>query len=195
MTRITPRSLALPALAGLAMSLLSTLPAGAHGGAGATAIDGALHPLLGLDHLLLLVGVGAAASRDGRLLPAALVGALLGGVIGAFGGALPAGETLAALSVSALGLWLLLRGRLAPASPLLQPLAGALVAASMAIHALLHGQPAHGQPFWWIGASLSAVGVVGLSFALLRRAGARTIGGLALLLALGGLALALLPQA
>jgi len=189
------RSLAVAGSAGFGLSLLSLLPAGAHQLAGLGLIDGALHPLTGLDHLLLLVGVGAAASRDGRLLPAALVGALLGGVIGAFGGALPAGETLAALSVSALGLWLLLRGRLAPASPLLQPLAGALVAASMAIHALLHGQPAHGQPFWWIGASLSAVGVVGLSFALLRRAGARTIGGLALLLALGGLALALLPQA
>ena len=50
------------AAAGLALSLLSTLPAGAHGLASAGLAAGASHPLLGLDHLLLLLGVGGAAA-------------------------------------------------------------------------------------------------------------------------------------
>lgn len=187
------RSLALAGSAGLGLSLLSALPAQAHGLAGADVAAGALHPLGGLDHLLLLVGVGAAAAKlEARLLPAALGGALLGGVVGAYGGGLPAAETLAALSVSLLGLLLLLQ-RLQSVQRLLRPLAGVVVTVAMAIHALLHGQVAHGQPLWWIGAAVSAMAVVSLSFLLLRGAGKRTIGALALLLGLGGLALALVP--
>lgn len=187
------RSLTLAGSAGLGLSLLSALPGQAHGLAGADVAAGALHPLGGLDHLLLLVGVGAAAAKlEARLLPAALVGALLGGVVGAYGGGLPAAETLAALSVSVLGLLLLLQ-RLPSVQRLLRPLAGVVVTVAMAIHALLHGQVAHGQPLWWIGAAVSAMAVVSLSFLLLRRAGSRAIGALALLLGLGGLALALVP--
>jgi len=188
------RSLTLAGSAGLGLSLLSALPGQAHGLAGADVAAGALHPLGGLDHLLLLVGVGAAAAKlEARLLPAALVGALLGGVVGAYGGGLPAAETLAALSVSVLGLLLLLLQRLPSVQRLLRPLAGVVVTVAMAIHALLHGQVAHGQPLWWIGAAVSAMAVVSLSFLLLRRAGSRAIGALALLLGLGGLALALVP--
>ena len=62
MTSTTLRQLAPAAAAGLALSLLSTLPAGAHGLAGAGLAAGASHPLLGLDHLLLLLGVGGAAA-------------------------------------------------------------------------------------------------------------------------------------
>ena len=58
MTSNLSRSLLLSSAAGLSLSLLSALPASAHGGADAGLIGGALHPLLGIDHLLLLVGVG-----------------------------------------------------------------------------------------------------------------------------------------
>lgn len=190
----TFRSLALAGSAGFGLSLLSALPSQAHGLAAAGMAAGALHPLGGLDHLLLLVGVGAAAAKiDGRLLPAALLGALLGGLIGGLGGSLPSAELLAAISVSALGLLLLLHRRLRPGQALLRPLAGAVVASAMAIHALLHGQASHGQPLWWFGASLSALAVVSLSCLLLRRASSRVVVGLGLLLGIGGMGLALLP--
>ncbi len=190
MTRITPRSLALPALAGLAMSLLSTLPAGAHGGAGATAIDGALHPLLGLDHLLLLVGVGLSAARFGpQQLLLALGGGLLGSLMGSVGGQLPAAESLAALAVSGLGVVLLLSLRRAAAQPLL----GAVLAAGMAIHGLLHGQESSGTPGWWLGALLSTGAVVGASWVVGRQLNPRLLqAGAAALVLLGG-ALCLAP--
>ena len=190
MTRITPRSLALPALAGLAMSLLSTLPAGAHGGAGATAIDGALHPLLGLDHLLLLVGVGLSAARFGpQQLLLALGGGLLGSLLGSIGGQLPAAESLAALAVSGLGVVLLLSLRRAAAQPLLGP----VLAAGMAIHGLLHGQESSGTPGWWLGALLSTGAVVGASWVVGRQLNPRLLqAGAAALVLLGG-ALCLAP--
>ena len=184
MTRITPRSLALPALAGLAMSLLSTLPAGAHGGAGATAIDGALHPLLGLDHLLLLVGVGLSAARFGpQQLLLALGGGLLGSLMGSVGGQLPAAESLAALAVSGLGVVLLLSLRRAAAQPLLGP----VLAAGMAIHGLLHGQESSGTPGWWLGALLSTGAVVGASWVVGRQLNPRLLqaGAAALVLQIG----------
>ena len=190
MTRITPRSLALPALAGLAMSLLSTLPAGAHGGAGATAIDGALHPLLGLDHLLLLVGVGLSAARFGpQQLLLALGGGLLGSLMGSVGGQLPAAESLAALAVSGLGVVLLLSLRRAAAQPLLGP----VLAAGMAIHGLLHGQESSGTPGWWLGALLSTGAVVGASWVVGRQLNPRLLqAGAGALVLLGG-ALCLAP--
>ena len=190
MTRITPRSLALPALAGLAMSLLSTLPAGAHGGAGATAIDGALHPLLGLDHLLLLMGVGLSAARFGpQQLLLALAGGLLGSLLGSIGGQLPAAESLAALAVSGLGVVLLLSLRRAAAQPLLGP----VLAAGMAIHGLLHGQESSGTPGWWLGGLLSTGAVVGASWVVGRQLNPRLLqAGAAALVLLGG-ALCLAP--
>jgi urease accessory protein len=55
----------------------------AHGGN----IAGFLHPLLGGDHLLLLIGVGATAHDiSGQLLLWALIGAIGGGFFGAMGG-------------------------------------------------------------------------------------------------------------
>ena len=61
----TPSLRQLAAAAGLALSLLSALPAGAHGLASGGLVAGASHPLLGLDHLLLLVGVGGATALGG----------------------------------------------------------------------------------------------------------------------------------
>ncbi len=96
--------LLLAAAGGLGLSLLSTLPASAHGVASTGVLGGAAHPLLGLDHLLLLVGVGAAASSLGAaLLWFALGGALLGALFGVGGLALPLAETLAALAVAGVG--------------------------------------------------------------------------------------------
>jgi len=190
MTRFTPRSLALPALAGLAMSQLSTLPAGAHGGAEATAMAGALHPLLGLDHLLLLVGVGLTAARFGpQHLLLALGGGLIGSLLGSFGGQLPAAETLAALAVSGLGGALLISLRSSSALPLLAP----VLAAAMAIHGLLHGQESSGTSGWWLGALLSSTAVVGASLLVGRQLNPRLLQVAALALLLLGGALSLAP--
>ncbi len=188
------RRLALPAAAGLGLSLLSALPASAHGGAGEGLMAGAGHPLLGLDHLLLLLGVGAASSFiSGRLLLFAAGGALLGGVLGANGAALPAAEVLAALAVSALGLVVLQCARLRQAPPL--GLIGTVVAAAVAVHALLHGQEASGGALWWLGAAAASSAVVGLSSVGLARLNQRWTLLLAGGLSLAGLALAVAPLA
>jgi len=189
------RSLVLAGTAGFALSLLSALPASAHGLAAAGLIPGALHPLTGPDHLLLLVGVGALAARvDRSLLLPALGAAVLGAVFGAAGGQIPAAELLAALSVSALGLLLLLARRLRQAGSG-RWLSGAVVAAAVAIHALLHGGEASADPTWWLGAGLAAVAVVGSSALLLSRAGGQLSRTLAVLLGIAGLVLASLPFA
>ena len=72
--------------------------------------------------------------------------------------------------------------------------AGALVAAAVAVHAMLHGQEAPGHLLWWLGAALGSGGVLLGSFALLRRLGAVWTGRLALALCLGGGVLVLLPN-
>ena len=190
MTRTTPRSLALPALAGLAMASLSALPAGAHGGAASSAAAGALHPLLGLDHLLLLVGVGLTAARFGpQLLLLALGGGVLGSLLGSIGGQLPAAETLAALAVSGVGGTLLLSLRGGRALPLLAP----VLTAAVAIHGLLHGQESSGAAGWWVGALLSSAAVVGASLLAGRQLNARLLQTAALALVLLGGALSLAP--
>ena len=190
MTRITPRSLALPALAGLAMGLLSALPAGAHGGAASSTAAGALHPLMGLDHLLLLVGVGLSAARFGpQLLLLALGGGVLGSLLGSIGGQLPAAETLAALAVSGVGGTLVLSLRGGRALPLLTP----VLVAAVAIHGLLHGQESSGTAGWWMGALLSSTTVVVASLLAGHRLNARLLNGAALGLVLLGGVLALAP--
>jgi urease accessory protein len=175
MTPHATRQLALATAAGLGLSLLSALPAGAHGTASSGLVSGASHPLLGLDHLLLLVGVGGAAALAGpSLLVVAMAAAVLGSLFGAFGGNLPGAEVLAALAVSALGLTLLALQRSQTAGPgsLTQALT-LVLATGVAVHAMLHGQEAHGSAAgllgWWLGASLTSVAVVSTSFAALRQ--------------------------
>ena len=192
MMSITLRKLAPAAAAGLALSLLSTLPAGAHGLASAGLAAGASHPLLGLDHLLLLLGVGGAAALAGpSLLLVALAAAIAGGMYGALGGNLPGAEVLAALMVSGLGLALAARQG--------QLLLAVVLAAAVAIHAMLHGQEATGSSAdllgWWLGASLCSAAVVAASFAVIRRLAPSWGRRLAGALSIGGALLALAPLA
>ena len=47
---------------------------------------------------------------------------------------------------------------------------GTVVAIAVAVHAILHGQEASGAVSWWLGAALASTLVVGVSYAVLRRA-------------------------
>ncbi len=163
----------------------------AHGGLG----SGFLHPITGVDHLLLLIGVGAAASYvSAQLLLWALAGAVLGAVGGALGASLPFAEVLAALAVTAVAL-LILRSHRDGRLPGLG-FGGGLVAGAVALHALLHGVEApsdHSALAWWLGAFGASVLVSGASFLLMRRLPLVWTVRLAMLLAVLGGALALAP--
>ena len=173
--------------------VLAAQPAQAHGSAQGGFPSGLLHPLQGLDHLLLLVGVGmAAAAITPRLLLWALGGAVAGGVFGAFGGSLPGQELLAALAVSAMGLLVLvaLQSKAAPRVGW----CGALVAGGLAIHAMLHGLEAPttaASALWWSGAALASVSAVGASYLLFQRMSVGWLKAMAVVFAAlgGGLAL------
>lgn len=188
------RSLALLGGATAAGLVLAGQPAEAHTIAQGGLASGILHPLLGVDHLLLLTGVGtAAAAISPRLLTWALAGALGGGLYGAVGGSLPTQELLAALAVSALGLLVLLKPG--------QGWCGALVAAAVGVHAMLHGLEAPASSaaaLWWCGgAALASAAVVGSSYLVMRRLPAAVVKGVALTLAVlgGGLVLGSLGAA
>jgi len=209
---VSTRSLALLAGFSLLATLLLDQPAQAHGiaqaggfaqaggiaqasGIAQGGLAGFLHPITGADHLLLLIGVGAAgACISPQLLLWALAGALGGGIYGAIGGSLPGQELLAALAISALAL-LVLRSLQPKQSPQLG-FCAALVATAVAVHAMLHGleAPAEGAAaLWWLGAFAGSALVSGGSFLLLRRLPLAWNRGLALLLALSGGVAALAP--
>jgi len=161
------RRLLLPV--GLTAALVATLAspsAQAHGEASGGLLAGVAHPLLGLDHLVMLVAVGTvAAALSTRLLLWALAGALLGAAIGFGGVTVPAAELLASLAIAAVGLVLLAPARLAA-------VAGPLVAGGIAIHAMLHGLEAprdQGSLLWWTGALLASALVVGVTTVLMQR--------------------------
>ncbi|MFM7361899.1 MAG: HupE/UreJ family protein [Cyanobium sp.] len=162
-------------MAATALLLLGGMPAQAHGIADAGLLGGVLHPLFGLDHLCMLMAVGAAASfLSSPLLLWALGGALLGAAFGFGGSSLPAAELLAALAISAVALVTLQASRpgRSAGSMLLPRLAGPIVAAGMAVHALLHGleAPRDGSTLlWWGGALLSSALVSGVACLALRR--------------------------
>ena len=184
-----------------ALAVLVAAPAHAHaGGAVAGIAQGALHPLLGADHLLAMVAVGLwAAQRGGRatwLLPLTFLAAMVGGaVLGATGVALPGVEQGILLSV-------LLLGALVAAAVRVRPLAGAAVVAAFALlHGHAHGTEmptsvaglAYGAGFALATAALHAAGV--LAALGLRRGAADRAGAVALRLAgaaigIGGVALA-----
>jgi urease accessory protein len=84
---------------------------------GAGAIEGFLHPLLGLDHLLAMVTVGLlSAQMGGRAIwtvPVSFVSVMaLGGLLGIMGIELPAVEYAIAVSVIVLGIALVARARM-----------------------------------------------------------------------------------
>lgn len=92
------------------LSTLATLPAYAHTGVGAVhgLLDGVVHPLMGIDHLLVMLAVGLwAAMRGGKslwLLPLAFVSAMgVGAGLSILGITINAAETWVAASVVAAG--------------------------------------------------------------------------------------------
>lgn len=172
MTRLKSPLIALAAGCAVILGSHSAL---AHGTAGGGALAGLSHPLLGLDHLLVLMAVGTAAALMGaQLLLWALSGAVLGAALGYSGLSIPAAEALAALAIASVGAITLLAGRQAnsTAPPWLTSLSGAVVAAALAIHALLHGLEApqdSSSMAWWGGALLSSTLVCGGTALVMRR--------------------------
>jgi urease accessory protein len=178
------------ALAMMAVLAMGALPSEAHGTAGAGSLAGLVHPLLGVDHLLMLLAVGTAASQlSFLLLPWALGGGVVGALAGHGGSTAPLLETLAALAivaVAALSLVWSQRGSSNRAIPLFS---GVVVGAGVAIHGLLHGMeaPADGSRLlWWAGALLSSVVISGGSALLLRRVPGEWRKALALALLMAG---------
>ena len=163
------------ALAGLAIALCSGTAAQAHGLADGGAIGGLTHPLLGLDHLFMLMAVGTAASYiSTQLLLWALGGAVVGAAIGFTGLTLPSAELLASLSIAAVAALTLLIARTANPgnSKLLTRVTELAVASGLAIHALLHGLEAPKDSttlLWWFGALFSSTVVCGGTCLVLRK--------------------------
>lgn len=186
-----PQTLALLGAASAVACLGLALPAQAHDAASHVGLlTGALHPLVGLDHLLLLIAVGgAAAAISPLLLGWALAGGLIGAGLTGLASQLPRLELIAALAISAVALLALKRPQ-AQIQPLVP--AGSLVALAVAVHAMLHGLAAPtdgGLVLWWLGALSSSAAAAAGSYALLRRLPAGWTQRLALLLVvLGGAA-------
>jgi urease accessory protein len=164
------RTRLLAATAGaIAVALASAAPAGAHTGRGLHGLgDGALHPILGLDHLLAMVAVGVVAatglrSRRAWVAPAAFLGGMLaGGVAGLAGLPLPGAEHLVVASIVLLGL--VVAGALRHEARWVVP---ALVVAGLA-HGHAHGAeaPTSAHPALYVAGFLAATAllhVIGLA--------------------------------
>ena len=182
----------------LAATLVGALPADAHTGLGTgfSLVDGALHPLSGLDHIAAMVTVGLWAAVAGGhcrwAWPLTFVAAMVGGGIAARHGiALPAVEPAISASVIVLGL--------AVASGLRVPLAaGALLIGAFAVfHGAAHGAEAPRSDFAGYAAgfavSTALLHAVGLGLALLveRLASLVTVRALGAAAAAIGIALAI----
>jgi len=158
-------------------------------------VDGALHPMLGLDHLLAMVAVGLwAAQLQGRLwlLPATFMGAMaVGAGLALAGFEMPLVETGISGSIIVLGLAVAIGKRIPAAAAM-----GVVVAFAL-FHGFAHGaempelaSPAlYGLGFLAATGALHLAGVFGglaatrLSAIALRAAGgAITLAGAALLL-------------
>ncbi|MDD5277079.1 MAG: HupE/UreJ family protein [Methylovulum sp.] len=115
---------------------LATLPAHAHTGIGTVhgLLDGLVHPLVGIDHLLVMLAVGLwAAMRGGKsswLLPLAFLTAMGAGAgLSSLGITITAAETWVACSVVAAGVLVWRNTRMS----------SALAVALVAVFALAHG--------------------------------------------------------
>src|SRR5215471_4468776 len=122
-------------LCALALAIIAT-PAFAHTGHGDTAgfFHGFVHPLGGLDHILVMVAVGLLAYQLGGralwLVPSAFVLAMgFGGLLGATHASLPYAEVAIAVSIIVVGTAIAF-GIKAPT---------ALVAAVVGLFAIFHG--------------------------------------------------------
>lgn len=186
------------AISTASLVVLIEMPARAHGIATSGVLDGLTHPLLGLDHLLLLLAVGTAASLiSSRLLIWALGGAVIGAIIGSAGLSLPAAEVLAALAISSIGFLAFIVSRIHQKSNhSLYVISGFIVAAAIAIHAMLHGLEAPKEASawsWWAGAFFSSVSVCSGTYFLVRQLPTAWIRWVAVLFMVIGLFLALGP--
>jgi urease accessory protein len=183
------------ALAFLALTTIAS-PAMAHtfGAWGAGLPQGFLHPLLGLDHVVAMIGVGIWAGQLGGralwLVPLSFVGAMvLGGALGLGGVVFPAVEFGIGGSIVLLGLLIALRSRM--------PLHFSMgtVAAFAVFHGLAHGAeaPEAADPVMYcVGLLLATallqaigVGMSRLGARLLPAGTDRVVGGVAGLLGLG----------
>lgn len=168
--------------AGLAGVLAATLalPAAAHPGHAGDAmfLQGLLHPLTGIDHLLTMLAVGVWAAQNGGraiwLLPTAFIAMLSGGaVLGMAGIGLPAVEAGIAASVAVLGLLVLLNKRVPVAA------AAILVGAFAVLHGHAHGteMPQAANPLLYgLGFVLSTAMLhgIGIAIGMARRTPIRT---------------------
>lgn len=164
------------------LAAAAAAPAAAHhmiGGAlPATFAEGLLsglgHPIIGHDHLLAILAVGALASlfTRGVLLPVAFVAAALVGVglhVGLVD--LPAAELLIAVSLVVLGALLL-----APPAAVPAPALVALFALAGIVHGYAFGESIVGAEPAPLVAYLLGLGMVQTGIALLAWAGARLLG-------------------
>lgn len=173
--------------------LLAAGPALAHTGTGMLdhVHDGFLHPMLGADHLLAMVGVGLwAAQIGGRALwalPLSFIGFMVGGAaLGMAGIAMPEVETLIGVSLLLFGIVVALAWK--PATPL----AMAITAFFALAHGHAHGAelPEAATPVAYAAGFVIATALlhgVGLAAGLLLKArGAVLVRALGGLVALGG---------
>ena len=164
----------LVALTAGSVVILGTHPALAHGTAAGGALGGLTHPLLGLDHLVMLMALGTAASCiSAQLLVWAVVGAVIGAALGLSGFTIASAEVMAPLAISAVGGLTLLKGRFynTTSSVSLANFSGVVVAGGVSIHAMLHGLEAPKDSstlIWWSGALLSSLLVCGGTYLLLK---------------------------
>ncbi len=155
--------------------LLGSNGALAHGSAAGGGVSGFSHPLIGIDHLLMLMAVGTAAALISiELLLWAFVGAVLGAGLGLYGMNIGFMEILAAIAISAVGLLMLFatrfKGRLE--SGKFRLISGLVVSSAVGIHALLHGLEApqdSNSLIWWSGALLSSTLVCGASYLICKK--------------------------
>jgi urease accessory protein len=134
--------------------------------------DGFMHPFLGLDHTLVMLGVGLWAAKQrlavaGQIVALFLLAMLAGALLGLRGVQFAYVETAVLLSLLAIG-GLLVMGRLQlPAA-----IAAALVAGSALMHGLAHGSeiPATASAYSYLLGMIAATGLLhllGLSLGLL----------------------------
>jgi urease accessory protein len=182
-----------PAAAIVAIS--ATAPALAHTGIGATNSfsAGFMHPLLGLDHLTVMIAVGLwAAQKGGRALwawPLAFVGVMLvGGILGMAHVAVPFVEPGILASVVALGLLV------AAAADLPVGVGAAIIGTFALLHGHAHGSEIpetaggveYAAGFALATASLHLVGIgAGLTFGTRFRTLVRATGAAVALIGVG----------